>query len=73
MNRGPLSPSPMPLPPPVEEWPGRPWPPVQVRAWLGWRWMAAVVFLAFGIVGLASGVSLSERPDVGESGLLVMI
>ena len=63
----------MPLPPPVEEWPGRPWPPVQVRAWLGWRWMAAVVFLAFGIVGLASGVSLSERPDVGESGLLVMI
>ena len=40
---------------------------------VGWRWLAAVAFLTCGFLGLASGVSLSERPDVGESGLLIML
>ena len=38
-----------------------------------WRWLAAAIFLTCGFLGLASGVSLSERPDVGESGLLIML
>lgn len=39
---------------------------------LGWRWpMAAALYLA-GIAGLASGVGLSERPDVADHGLLTM-
>ena len=39
---------------------------------LGWRWWAAGALLAFGYTGLASGVSLSERPDVGDAGALIM-
>ncbi|MEQ8860520.1 MAG: NAD-binding protein [Pseudomonadales bacterium] len=38
----------------------------------GWRWLAALGLLAFALGGLSSGVSLSERPDVGETGWLIM-
>lgn len=37
-----------------------------------WRWLAAATFLAFGFAGLASGVSLSERPDMDQGDLLIM-
>jgi len=49
----------------------RSWPATRVASRVGWRWLAAAVLLACGFLGLASGVSLSERPDVGESGLLI--
>jgi voltage-gated potassium channel Kch len=39
---------------------------------VGWRWLAALVCLTCAFIGLLSGVSLTERPDVGESGLLTM-
>jgi voltage-gated potassium channel Kch len=39
---------------------------------VGWRWAAALACLAGAFAGLASGVSLTERPDVGEAGPLTM-
>ncbi len=40
------------------------------RQRLGWRWPAAAALFLLAFVGLLSGVSLSERPDVGVSSLL---
>ncbi|MDA1074900.1 MAG: NAD-binding protein [Proteobacteria bacterium] len=37
---------------------------------INWRWLAAVALFGSAFVGLLSGVSLSERPDVGEASLL---
>lgn len=39
---------------------------------VGWRWVAALACLVCAFAGLASGVSLTERPDVGEAGLLTL-
>ena len=40
---------------------------------LGWRWVTAVIVYACALLALQSGVSLSERPGVEDSGLLVKI
>jgi len=37
---------------------------------INWRWAAAVTLFLLAFLGLLSGVSLSERPDVVSSGLL---
>jgi Trk K+ transport system NAD-binding subunit len=37
---------------------------------LNWRWWAAAALFLFGLIGLISGVSLTERPDVVNSGWL---
>ncbi|MFP6815134.1 MAG: NAD-binding protein [Pseudomonadales bacterium] len=37
---------------------------------VNWRWTAAVTLFLLAFIGLLSGVSLSERPDVVSSGLL---
>ncbi len=37
---------------------------------IGWRWPLAFVFFSFAIIGLSSGVSLSERPDVDGASIL---
>lgn len=51
----------------------RPWPATLTESRIRWRWAAAFTFLGCAFLGLASGVGLSERPDVGEAGWLVMI
>ncbi|MFW6093974.1 MAG: NAD-binding protein [Pseudomonadota bacterium] len=38
----------------------------------GWRWLAAVSLFGFALAGFASGVSLTEQPDVGEAGWLTI-
>ena len=43
------------------------------RSPVGWRWLAALTLLAFAVVGLGSGVSLSEGPDLNSDGWLVII
>ena len=40
------------------------------RPRINWRWAAAVSLFLLAFVGLISGVSLSERPDVTGAGLL---
>jgi Trk K+ transport system NAD-binding subunit len=37
---------------------------------INWRWAAAALFFLSALIGLMMGVSLSERPDVTEAGLL---
>ena len=37
---------------------------------VGWRWGLALTFFTFAMIGLISGVSLSERPDVVGASLL---
>ncbi len=37
---------------------------------ISWRWTLALIFFLFAMVGLSSGVSLSERPGVGNADLL---
>jgi len=40
---------------------------------LSWRWPAALLLFLFAILGFYSGVSLTERPDVGEASVLTWI
>lgn len=50
--------------------------PLEYTGWmtprikLSWRSMAALLFLASGIIAFATGASVSERPDVTHAGLL---
>jgi Trk K+ transport system NAD-binding subunit len=37
---------------------------------INWRWAAAISLFLFGFIGLHSGVSLSERPDILTAGML---
>ena len=37
---------------------------------INWRWAAALSLFLCGFIGLASGVSLTERPDIQHSDLL---
>lgn len=37
---------------------------------IGWRWTLALVFFLIAMIGLSSGVTLSERPGVGNADLL---
>ena len=46
-------------------------PEVPVRRFrINWRWAAAIFLYGAGLGGMLMGVGLSERPDVGEAGLL---
>lgn len=38
---------------------------------ISWRWFAAVILFSCGLVGLTSGVSLTERPDIVASAVWV--
>lgn len=42
-----------------------------IESRVGWRWLAAAAFLTLAFLGLVSGVALSERPDVGDSSVLI--
>ena len=37
---------------------------------INWRWAMALGLFLSGFLGLASGVSLTERPEVASSGFL---
>lgn len=37
---------------------------------IGWRWPLALVFFSLAMIGLASGVALTDRPDVEDADLL---
>ncbi len=50
-----------------------PWSATLAESRLRWRWLAALLFLGCGLVGLESGVALSQRPDVGDAGLLITL
>ena len=40
---------------------------------LGWRWLAVALIFVFGLTAFASGVALTERPDVTTAPLLERI
>ncbi len=51
----------------------RSWPATLAESRIRWRWVAAAGLLACAMVGLESGVALSQRPDVGQAGVLITL
>ncbi len=60
------------MPAPRSDRSARGWPAGLSETRLGWRWLAALGLLGLALAGLSLGVGLSERPDVGEAGWLVL-